>query len=55
VKAAGIAGQERKPDYKNDECCDLKSAGDSVNFDKDCHSADIFAKNWTALAFPAKR
>jgi hypothetical protein len=54
VTAAGIAGQDRKPDYKNDECCDLKN-GDIVNFDGDCHRVDILARNWTEMALPAMK
>jgi hypothetical protein len=52
AKAAGIAGRDRKPNHKQDECCDLK--GRWVNFYTDCHKDDIFATNWTQKALEGK-
>jgi hypothetical protein len=49
AKAAGIAERNRKPDYKNIECCGLKSRFTQwVNFNTDCDMEDIMAVNFTA-------
>lgn len=51
AKAAGIAERDRKPDYKNIECCGLKSRWTQwVNFNTDCDMEDIMAVNFTAKA-----
>lgn len=51
AKAAGIAGHARKPNHQETECCGLRSRFSQwVNFNTDCYTEDVMAKNFTATA-----
>eukprot|EP00879_Flechtneria_rotunda_P021543 GHRR01022706.1.p1 GENE.GHRR01022706.1~~GHRR01022706.1.p1 ORF type:complete len:543 (+),score=179.88 GHRR01022706.1:277-1905(+) len=50
VKAAGVALADKKPEYGDMECCNLRQGAAWVNFNRDCSRTDIMVKNYTQEA-----